>query len=61
MRFNGNAITAKAVYQGMNPLTAEDVAETLIWVASRPAHVNVDELIVKPVDQAAIGKVFRRK
>ena len=44
----------------MNPLTAEDIAEILVWVASRPAHVNIDELIVKPVDQAAIGKVFRR-
>ena len=61
VRFKGNAASAKAVYEGMNPLTAEDIAETLVWVASRPKHVNIDELIVKPVDQAAIGKVFRRK
>jgi NADP-dependent 3-hydroxy acid dehydrogenase YdfG len=45
----------------MIPLTAEDIAEILVWVASRPAHVNIDELVVKPVDQAAVGKVFRRK
>jgi hypothetical protein len=48
------------VYEGMTPLTAEDIAEILVWVASRPAHVNIDELIVKPVDQAALDKVFRR-
>jgi NADP-dependent 3-hydroxy acid dehydrogenase YdfG len=60
VRFKGNATTAKKVYEGMNPLTAEDIAETLVWMASRPAHVNIDELIIKPVDQAAIGKVFRR-
>ena len=60
VRFKGNAAAAKKVYAGMNPLTAEDIAEIMVWVASRPPHVNIDELIVKPVDQAAIGKVFRR-
>jgi 3-hydroxy acid dehydrogenase/malonic semialdehyde reductase len=60
VRFKGDAAGAKKVYEGMNPLTAEDIAEILAWVAGRPAHVNIDELIVKPVDQAAIGKVFRR-
>jgi serine 3-dehydrogenase len=60
VRFKGDAAGAKKVYQGMNPLTAEDIAEILVWVTSRPPHVNIDELIVKPVDQAAIGKVFRR-
>ena len=61
VRFKGDAAKAKKVYEGMNPLTAADIAEILVWVASRPAHVNIDELIVKPVDQAAIGKVFRRR
>jgi serine 3-dehydrogenase len=61
VRFKGNAAEAKKVYEGINPLTAEDVAEILVWVAGRPPHVNIDELIVKPVDQAAVGKVFRRK
>jgi serine 3-dehydrogenase len=60
VRLKGDAAAAKKVYEGMNPLTADDLAEILVWVASRPAHVNIDELIVKPVDQAAIGKVFRR-
>jgi len=61
VRFKGDATRAKKVYEGVNSLTAEDIAEILVWVASRPARVNIDELIVKPVDQAAIGKVFRRK
>ena len=60
VRFKGDAVNARKVYEGMNPLTAADIAEILVWIASRPSHVNVDELIVKPVDQAAIGKVFRR-
>jgi 3-hydroxy acid dehydrogenase / malonic semialdehyde reductase len=60
VRFRGDAVKAKKVYEGMNPLTAADIAEILVWIASRPAHVNIDELIVKPVDQAAIGKVYRR-
>lgn len=60
VRFKGDAARSNKVYEGVNPLTAEDIAETLVWVASRPAHVNIDELIIKPTDQAAIHKVFRR-
>jgi NADP-dependent 3-hydroxy acid dehydrogenase YdfG len=60
VRFKGDIARAKKVYQGVNPLIAEDIAEILVWVASRPAHVNIDELLVKPVDQAAIHKVHRR-
>jgi NADP-dependent 3-hydroxy acid dehydrogenase YdfG len=61
VRLKGDVAAAKKVYEGINALTAADIAEILVWIASRPAHVNIDELIVKPVDQAAIGKVFRRK
>ena len=61
VRFKGNAEQAKKVYEGINPLTAEDIAEILVWVASRPPHVNIDELLVKPVDQAAMHKIYRRK
>lgn len=60
VRFKGDAARAKQVYAGTRPLTAEDVAETLVWVATRPVHVNIDELVIKPVDQAAIYKVHRR-
>jgi 3-hydroxy acid dehydrogenase/malonic semialdehyde reductase len=61
VRFKGDAARAQKVYEGTHPLVAEDVAEILVWVASRPPHVNIDELIVKPVDQAAMHKIYRRK
>jgi NADP-dependent 3-hydroxy acid dehydrogenase YdfG len=60
VRFEGDVARAKKVYEGTHPLTAEDIADILVWVASRPAHVNIDELLVKPVDQAAVHKVYRR-
>jgi NADP-dependent 3-hydroxy acid dehydrogenase YdfG len=60
VRFKGDTRKAKALYEGANPLVAEDIAEILVWVASRPPHVNIDEMLIKPVDQADIGKVFRR-
>lgn len=60
VRFRGDAAAAKKVYDGMFPLVAEDIAEAIVWVASRPAHVCIDEMVVKPTDQAAIHKVYRR-
>jgi NADP-dependent 3-hydroxy acid dehydrogenase YdfG len=60
VRFKGDAQRAKKPYEGTEPLVGQDVAEILVFVASRPAHVNIDELIVKPTDQAAFHKVFRR-
>lgn len=60
VRFKGDATRAQKVYEGTQPLTGEDIADILVWVASRPPHVDIDELVVKPTDQAAIHKVFRR-
>ncbi|MBM3822756.1 MAG: SDR family NAD(P)-dependent oxidoreductase [Verrucomicrobia bacterium] len=60
VRFSGDAAKAAKVYEGVEPLTADDVAETLVWVASRPKHVTIDEMIIKCTDQAALHKVFRR-
>jgi NADP-dependent 3-hydroxy acid dehydrogenase YdfG len=60
VRFKGDARKAKEIYAGTHPLVAADLAEILVWVASRPPHVNIDEMLVKPVDQAELGKVFRR-
>ncbi|MFZ0825825.1 MAG: SDR family NAD(P)-dependent oxidoreductase [Verrucomicrobiia bacterium] len=61
VRFKGDAKRAENVYAGINPLTAQDIAETLVWVARRPPHVNIDELLIKPVDQASMHKIYRRK
>jgi NADP-dependent 3-hydroxy acid dehydrogenase YdfG len=61
VRFGGDIAKAKKPYEGTEPLIGQDIGEILVWVASRPPHVNIDELIVKPTDQAAFHKVFRRK
>lgn len=59
-RFGGDQGRADAIYAGVpNPLTAEDVAEAITWMATRPAHVNIDRLTIRPVAQAAQHKVFR--
>jgi NADP-dependent 3-hydroxy acid dehydrogenase YdfG len=51
---------AKAVYQGVKPLTAFDVAECVRWCLMLPDHVNIDEILVKCVDQASVHKLHRR-
>ncbi|MCW2492496.1 MAG: oxidoreductase, partial [Frankiales bacterium] len=61
VRFHGDAERAAAVYAGVaEPLIADDVADVVAFVATRPAHVNIDLLVVKPVAQAAAHKVARR-
>jgi NADP-dependent 3-hydroxy acid dehydrogenase YdfG len=51
---------AKAVYQGMTPLVAGDIAECIRWALTLPDHVNIDELIIAPRDQASVYKVHRK-
>ncbi len=60
VRFGGDADRAAQVYEGVTPLRPEDVAECVRWVASRPSHVNVDQLIVLARDQAGAQKIHRR-
>lgn len=50
---------AKLVYAGMKPLTAEDIAETILWSIQRPKHVNIQELVIFPTDQASVRDVHR--
>lgn len=60
VRLHGDRERADAVYAGVpDPLSAEDVADAITWVATRPAHVNVDRLVVRPRAQAANHKLFR--
>jgi len=59
VRFGGDAERAANVYRGMTPLTPADIADTVVWVATRPAHVNIDEIIIKPTDQASATLVHR--
>jgi NADP-dependent 3-hydroxy acid dehydrogenase YdfG len=61
-RFDGDAAAAAKVYEGVaNPLTAEDVADCITWTVTRPAHVDIDLLVVRPLAQAAQHKVHRVK
>ncbi len=55
----GSKEKADAVYQNMQPLSPQDIADTLSWVLSRPAHINIQELVIFPTDQAAVGQVAR--
>ncbi len=59
VRFAGDQERADKVYEGMTPLTADDVAEAIAWVASRPAHVNIDQLLIMPRDQVSAQVVHR--
>ncbi|KHD89289.1 MAG: short-chain dehydrogenase [Bdellovibrio sp. ArHS] len=51
---------ADKVYEGMTPLSAQDIAETIAWCVARPAHVNIQELVIYPTDQAHVGQVARK-
>lgn len=59
VRFEGDRDRADKVYEGITPLVAEDIAEIVGFVASRPSHVNLDQIIVKPRDQANAGRFHR--
>ncbi len=60
IRYRGDARAAAAVYAGVaNPLTADDIADCVAWCATRPHHVNIDRLVVRPLAQAAQHKVHR--
>lgn len=59
VRFDGDESRAKKVYENMVPLKPEDVAETIYWMASRPAHVNINDLLIMPTVQANSTTVLR--
>ena len=60
LRFRGDQEKADKLYEGVpDPLTADDVADAIAWMVTRPAHVNIDELVIRPRAQAAQHKVHR--
>lgn len=59
VRFDGDVERAASVYAGVEALTAEDVADAVAWVASRPAHVNIDLVQLTPQQQAGVSKIVR--
>ena len=61
VRFDGDAERAKKPYEGITPLVAEDIADCVAWVLTRPPHVNIDEVVVRPIAQAESTLVARNK
>lgn len=59
VRYKGDEAKAKRVYENTRTLKTADIAETILWCCSRPEHVNVQELVLYPTDQAHVGQVFR--
>jgi 3-hydroxy acid dehydrogenase / malonic semialdehyde reductase len=59
VRFKGDTRKAAAVYQGIDALSAEDIADCIMWALTRPWHVNVDEIVVKARNQASGGRILR--
>jgi 3-hydroxy acid dehydrogenase / malonic semialdehyde reductase len=60
VRFRGNSDRAKQVYQGVTPLTPEDIAEIVVFCATRPAHVNLSEVVVLATAQGSATLVHRQ-
>ena len=60
VRFRGDRKAAKAVYQGVKPLVAEDIADCIVFSVTRPPHVDIDEIVIRPIAQAASYLVARK-
>ena len=61
VRFHGDANSASQIYKNMQPLTADDIADTILFCATRPAHVNIQDVIIMPTDQASMHLISRKK
>jgi len=60
VRFHGDRKAAKAVYDGLKPLSAEDIADCVVFAVTRPPHVDIDEIVIRPVAQATAWMVARK-
>jgi len=60
VRFHGDRQAAKAVYAGLKPLTADDIADCILFAVTRPPHVDIDEMVIRPVAQANSYQVARK-
>jgi NADP-dependent 3-hydroxy acid dehydrogenase YdfG len=61
VRFKGDTEKADAVYKGVDPLVADDIADCVMWALTRPWHVNIDEIVVKARNQSSGARVFREQ
>jgi serine 3-dehydrogenase len=60
VRTGGDKAASDALYRGMNPMTAEDMAETLFWIATLPPHININTIELMPVSQSFAGFTVAR-
>ena len=60
MRFHGDKARAEKVYEGVTPLTGDDIAEAIAWVAQLPDHMNVNDMVLMPAQQAGAYYTVRR-
>jgi len=60
VRFHGDRKAARSVYQGLKPLSAEDIADCVVFAVTRQAHVDIDEIVIRPVAQANVTTVARK-
>jgi NADP-dependent 3-hydroxy acid dehydrogenase YdfG len=60
VRFGGDEARAKKVYEGFENLVAADIADAVVWAVSRPAHVNINDIVIMPSAQPAAGMVLRK-
>jgi NADP-dependent 3-hydroxy acid dehydrogenase YdfG len=58
-RFDGDTARAEAIYAGLTPLSADDVADTVVWAVTRPSHVNIEQIVLRPINQANARMVHR--
>lgn len=61
VRFRGDEDAARKVYEGVEAMRPEDIAECVVFAVTRPAHVNVDEIVVKALAQASGGRILRQE
>ena len=61
VRYKGDAVAAKAVYAGVDPVTPDEVADCVLFALTRPPHVNIDEIVVKATAQSSGARVVRRE
>lgn len=59
VRFGGDAERAEKPYEGMTPLSADDIADAIVWTVTRPPHVNIDQMTIRPLAQATATLVYR--
>ncbi len=60
VRFHGDKSRADSVYSGITPLTGDDIADTIVWIAQQPSHINVNDIVLMPAQQASAFKTYRK-